>query len=198
MQLKSLKLYTQNNDKSYLAGKIKQSAVVLGSESHPGKLHILCWCARSHFLVLCRCRLLHTDWQTDSHWEAASHITTTSPGQEPLYVSLCQTGSSSERKGGHMPSLPWQKPPHRSQELSLLLSSPLNPSAPLLKGASSIHQIYRSCLPLVWYLSVFETKWEGWQSWHDISAFQWQPRPPGMLQGEPVAGPLAGSATPSN
>ncbi|CAB1431264.1 unnamed protein product [Pleuronectes platessa] len=77
-------------------------------------------------------------------------------------------GKSTTRPASH-----GKKPPHRSQELSLLLSPPsLSPPVPLLKATSSIHHIYRSCLPLVWYLPVFETKWEGWRSRPDISAFQ--------------------------
>lgn len=80
---------------------------------------------------------------------------------------------------------------------ALITSLPFPPSpVPLLQAAGSIHQIYRSCLPLVWYLPVFETKWEGWQSWHDISAFQWQPCPPGISQGEPASGLHGGSAPP--
>lgn len=83
--------------------------------------------------------------QTDSCWEAASHITAPPPPGHKLHqVSLDQTGNSSERKWGNRPSLPRQKKPRRrSHERSLLLSRPSPSPAP--KG-SQPHPSDRSVL----------------------------------------------------
>lgn len=110
--------------------------------------------------------------QTGQARQIASPSTTSLPRTGGLLNLIRPNWQLSGGEEGRAPSLPGYKPSHHSQELSLQQQLPSHPPTPqLLKAASSIHQLYRSRLLLVWYLPVFEAKWEGWQSWHDISAF---------------------------